>query len=577
MVKRNALHLPVQVCVHARKKVTYAHMDAKMIDAVRTAVGKSKLEVLTDIFRNSAGIPPVVRANRYRADHPEWIEVLDQMAVDQLFLSRQQRDTGNYHVRAYALPILNDEHAKTLVRLMETIYTHLRALYLERLSAPVKLCEITKRLQAEPGSPEEASIKEALYYMIDSHGLWSGVSTGFPYAEDPFIVVAEDVLKHDDFTSVLGQVYHWHILKREEDEKDKKKSDTTIEQANDGIASPPLRSPELALPTRLVVPELPQRILDTYARLWQLETWLRRLVYIELRALAGDGWEAGVRKADGPREADKRLTHMPTPETDPLSYVHFGEVRRLIGDHWRLFAPFLPPRTIWEAKLEEVAQIRHRVAHFRLGHEDDLQRVVQLLRDIDKGFWRFCTSYNDPHSVLPYSEDSVVERFLPLDLLPWQEVREREWARVGFIDPQAAFTVTVEVLLRPWAAWSIPVAGKEGMLYEITIFVRHVRHLEYDRFLKGTQSIHKHLVHICLDSAAKDIRITIPTILGSDRVIEIVDRLVEVARYCIASGEWPSYKGSIQSLADSWPEYVLGPENPLTFLSPDQPCSFFGI
>jgi len=39
----------------------------------------------------------------------------------------------------------------------------------------------------------------------------------------------------------------------------------------------------------LTVPELPQHILDTYARLWQLETWLRRLVYVELKAFGTSG------------------------------------------------------------------------------------------------------------------------------------------------------------------------------------------------------------------------------------------------------------------------------------------------
>jgi hypothetical protein len=29
-------------------------------------------------------------------------------------------------------------------------------------------------------------------------------------------------------------------------------------------------------------------------------------------------------------------------------------------------------------------------------------------------------------------------------------------------------------------------------------------------------------------------------------------------------------------LADEWPEYVLGPSNPLTFLDPEMKCSFFG-
>jgi hypothetical protein len=87
------------------------------------------------------------------------------------------------------------------------------------------------------------------------------------------------------------------------------------------------------------------------------------------------------------------------------------------------------PTTIWEAKLEEVSQIRHRVAHFRRGHRDDLQRVLQLMRDLDQGFWRFCTSYNDPTPVLPQSDDPVVSHFLHLDLMPWTQVSDGKWAR----------------------------------------------------------------------------------------------------------------------------------------------------
>lgn len=99
---------------------------------------------------------------------------------------------------------------------------------------------------------------------------------------------------------------------------------------------------------------------------------------------------------------------MATPEEDPLSYTQLSGLRQIIRQEWHLFAPYLPPRNKWEAKVEEVEQIRHRVAHFRAGHADDLSRVIQLLRDIAQGLWRFCTSYNDPQPVLPPSDDPVV-------------------------------------------------------------------------------------------------------------------------------------------------------------------------
>jgi hypothetical protein len=162
------------------------------------------------------------------------------------------------------------------------------------------------------------------------------------------------------------------------------------------------------------VAELPKHMLSTYARLWQLETWLRRMVYVELRALYGDDWSKGI-NVDKHLNADKRLTHMPTPEKDPLSYITFSQLARLISENWDAFGCYLPPQNIWEAKLEEVGQIRNRVAHFRSGHADDHARVLQFLRDIDRGFWTFCTSYNNPQPILPATDDPITAHFLPYD------------------------------------------------------------------------------------------------------------------------------------------------------------------
>ena len=324
------------------------------------------------------------------------------------------------------------------------------------------------------------------------------------------------------------------------------------------------------------VPELPGRILDTYARLWQLETWLRRLVYIELRASDGDNWASKIRGAERSRDADKRLIHMPTSEDDPLSYAQFSELCRVISDEWPLFEPFLPPKTIWEAKLEEVAQARHRVAHFRIGHRDDLQRVLQLLRDMDQGFWCFCTSYNHPHPVIPPSDDPVVEHFFHLDPFPWGSAGDGKWARYGMADPNARFGLTIEILCRPWAPpWSTPIAGNKGLIYDVTVSARQDRRFDYRRFLKITSDLHKHLIHICLGGRlAKDIRITIPAFLGSQKLIEIIQKIADASLYSLdSSSSWESD----ERLADQWPEYVLGPENPLSFLTRDMPCSFFGV
>ncbi|MGU7772316.1 hypothetical protein ACV229_19355 [Burkholderia sp. MR1-5-21] len=325
------------------------------------------------------------------------------------------------------------------------------------------------------------------------------------------------------------------------------------------------------------VSELSPQVLETYAHLWQFETWLRRLVYVQLRALDGDSWESKINaaKAKMPKDNDKRMTHMPTPEDDVLSFVQLSELKRVISDHWRLFEAYMPPKTIWDAKLEEVLAIRHRVAHFRSLHRDDLPRVVQFLRDIDQGFWRFVTSYNNPHPVLPQSDDPVVAHFLPLDLIPWRQTTDGAWARIGSADSRERFTVTVEVLAMPWGEWKVPISGREGFLYNVTIFGRGQQYLDYSRLLRSTTKLHDHVVYISLDRGATQVRFTVPACLGTAAIISIVEGFDDAARNSLVVWAHDASEGAVQVFADAQPEYVLGPLNPLSFLSPDMPCAFF--
>lgn len=339
------------------------------------------------------------------------------------------------------------------------------------------------------------------------------------------------------------------------------------------MAEPELTDPP---PSERDVPELPPRILATYARLFQLETWLRHMVYVELRAQHGDAWRGTIRPFERSFEADKRLTHMPTPEEDPLSYAPFSELQRLISSNWDLFKGYLPPRSIWDAKLEEVSQIRNRVAHFRMGHADDYPRILQFLRDIDQGFWKFCTSYNNPQPVLPQADDPVETHFLPHDPFPWTEVDERKWARVGHAPPGMVLSMTVEGLRRPWVSPSHSIDGKVGYLYDVWITARDQRAFDYGQLLDGTKAVHRRLVHLCLDSHARSLRVTIPAVLGAAEVIGVIEHAFEAARYAVGTSRPFILSGDgVQTFADQWPEFVLGPKNPLTFLTPDMPSTFF--
>jgi hypothetical protein len=312
------------------------------------------------------------------------------------------------------------------------------------------------------------------------------------------------------------------------------------------------------------VSELPEHILSTYSRVWQLEVWLRRMCHVELKAFSGTDWHKSLPTFDRSLLADKELRHMSTPESDPLTYLTFG-----------LFEHYLPPKRIWDAKLDEIAQIRNRIAHFRLTHSDDYGRVVQLLRDCDLGFWTFCTSYNRHTTVHPPTINPVTAHFADLDPFPWVEIEPKKIIRLGRkIDPVVG--VQVELLRRPWADKTVPPSEASiGYLYDVRLFAGDGRKFDYARLLEATKGRHGSLVHLCLDHFPTTLRLTIPAVLGTTEVIDIVEFVTERARYNVQRGDPIGLLP--QQIADDWSELVLGPENPLTFLDPDMRCSFFGV
>lgn len=322
------------------------------------------------------------------------------------------------------------------------------------------------------------------------------------------------------------------------------------------------------------IEDVPIQAVNTYARLWQFETWLRTMVYVELKADLGDDWGRDLSTGAGSFQADKSLTHMPTPEMNSMSYSQLSSLLKLIESQWGLFECYLPPKTLWEAKLQEIMQIRHRVAHFRVGHADDLSRLRQFLRDIDRGFWRFCTSYNDINPILPQASDPITFHFLPLDPLPWCEIGEKRWAQVGSRDKSLPVGLSVNVTKRPWA--TAPVApGVAGHFYDFQLFAQDDREFDIGKLLERTRDLHVHLVHLILDHDASSVRFTVPSILGADTIIGLVERFHEMAVYTVRRGRNTSGRDTMEALARRWPEYALGPESPLTFLGPEMECSFF--
>ncbi len=332
------------------------------------------------------------------------------------------------------------------------------------------------------------------------------------------------------------------------------------------------------------LPEMPADAPVTYIYLWQLETWLRQMVYVELKSELGKAWAAATQlpQAQKSMQSDMDLTHMPGPERQVLSFSSLSELSKIIEARWDLFGSYLPPKNIWLAKLSEVEQVRHRVAHYRYGNSADAARVASFLRDVDHGFWHFCTSYNETWPVLPPERDpvsfAVAER---VGGVPYALVEDGKWAMVTPPRELGTITTTVEVNRRPWAQKTgPPFCGKEGYLYSLTI-IAYRRCFDYRPILERAERYEDDILHILLDSLEGIIRFTLPAVLGQQRLEEVVGDLITIAfqntrhrdHYDTDYDRTPE----IQRFANSQPEYVLGPSNPLTFLSSDMPARFFAL
>ncbi|MCA0453444.1 MAG: hypothetical protein LCI00_05675 [Chloroflexi bacterium] len=337
-------------------------------------------------------------------------------------------------------------------------------------------------------------------------------------------------------------------------------------------------------------PELGDTTLTLYVRLWQLETWLRRMVYVELRAKYGNAWNTKIVFHEWSRTNDKELTHMVTPDVMDISYATFGSLCKVILSEWDIFHFYLPPKAIWEAKIAEVNQIRNRIAHFRTSHGDDLSRVLQLLRDIDKGAWHFYAALNSTYSLdvsTDNTNDPVTLAFASNNekarpLLSQNVLRELD--RYNY-----ALAWEVDISRRPWQSShkQNPIAGVEGYFYDVTVIAKDTRRIDYDRFLRETQSIHSEAVYIWLDEMEHIIRVILPAVLGESTLKQAINTILGGAFSSIRAarnlnlGDDPEHafellREKVQQTADKWPEYVIGPIDPIGFFDPTEECKIFG-
>jgi len=319
------------------------------------------------------------------------------------------------------------------------------------------------------------------------------------------------------------------------------------------------------------------RAIILYARLWQLEKWLREMVYVELKTKKGKNW-FNFTTTKKTYEEDKSLTHITTVDDNPLGYITFPDLLKIINNNWELFSCYLPPQNIWDVKLIEIINIRNRVAHFRSINEYDIDRLLQFLRDIDKGFWIFCTSYNELHPILPPESDKVAAKYIDLDPFAFKEIAPNQWARIGVASSELRYSLSINLIRRKWAVSTKDVTEVAGYIYNVNVSLRNNKIFKYSELLTYISKFKRELIHVCLDSFSDSVRVTIPSVIGFDNVCTIIDGLIYAVENSITiSSLRNNDKNAVQELSNEWSEYVLGPLNPLTYLCSDMPCSFFNV
>ena len=132
-------------------------------------------------------------------------------------------------------------------------------------------------------------------------------------------------------------------------------------------------------------------------------------MYVELRARYGVSWTERVAHAIGRQSQDAAFVHMESADTqNPLAYLDYSQLLAVIADDWDLFAGALTERRSWDGRQEDLKRVRHRMGHMRVPHSDDLARLEQTLRDLERGAFIAYASYN--RRFWPEGGDDLVTR-----------------------------------------------------------------------------------------------------------------------------------------------------------------------
>ena len=315
----------------------------------------------------------------------------------------------------------------------------------------------------------------------------------------------------------------------------------------------------------------------TYGRWWQLETFLREVVYVELRARWGEAWTDHLTKK-APTRSAKDIVNAYMASADAgelLAYADVSDLFRLIEDQWNLFANVLLPKERWAGTAHLLRDVRNRNAHCRRPHRDDPTRLQQTLRDLDAGARTFYSSYLHASPPSNTSADPVVRAWVD---------GEHPTARrlLKHAENQYEVRFQLRYSVRPWASRPAAdsITGTPGVLWHAEWYTssREVPVVKlWDRIsVRGDDDRLVHLLHDGWTIVA-----TFPAIDAPEAIADAIGRIFDDV--LTTSRGRPSAMESTEHELDRWkvgsdrlPGRVQIPWTPLSLMDYELPFSLFG-
>lgn len=179
-------------------------MKVEHVKFVKEKLGTEAIQVLRALFEEAKDQPPSVPTERFRSDNHKWLDLLDNLEYRQSLIKRDSKGK-NYLITGYALPLI--DVADSVLTKMHKLYERMSKLYPTHLSRQVDISTLIDDLE---GSRSEWL--DALYYLTNISGVWSGKSLNFPYTEVGSISISENVLRNDDVAALISKFYEWNYV-----------------------------------------------------------------------------------------------------------------------------------------------------------------------------------------------------------------------------------------------------------------------------------------------------------------------------------------------------------------------------